>query len=74
MIEKEIKNKIRELPEYLKEEVLDFVEFLLAKHKYRKKEINKFKFNWEGGLSDIKDKFTSVELQHNFNNFSDNNY
>jgi len=60
MIEKEIKNKMGELPEHLKKEVLDFVEFLLAKHKYRKKEVNKFKFDWEGGLSDTKDRFTSL--------------
>ena len=24
----------------------------------------KFKFDWEGGLSEIKDKFTSIQLQH----------
>jgi len=24
----------------------------------------KFKFDWEGGLSDLKEKFTSVGLQH----------
>ena len=23
-----------------------------------------FKFNWEGGLSELKNKFSSVELQH----------
>jgi hypothetical protein len=24
----------------------------------------KFKFDWEGGLSDLKEQYTSVELQH----------
>lgn len=24
----------------------------------------RFKFDWEGGLSELKEKFTSVELQH----------
>lgn len=24
----------------------------------------KFKFDWEGGLSNLKEKYTSVELQH----------
>ncbi len=24
----------------------------------------KFKFDWEGGLSEIRDKFTSIQLQH----------
>ncbi len=27
-------------------------------------EAKKFKFDWEGGLSEIQEKFTSVELQH----------
>ncbi len=27
-------------------------------------EMKKFKFDWEGGLSEVKEKFTSVELQH----------
>lgn len=25
---------------------------------------SKFKFDWEGGLSNLKEKYTSVELQH----------
>ena len=25
---------------------------------------DKFKFDWEGGLSDLKKKYTSVSLQH----------
>lgn len=64
MIEREIELKIRELPENLKKEVLDYIEFLLEKYKGRKNRRKKFKFDWEGGLSDIGDKFTSVELQH----------
>jgi Uncharacterized conserved small protein len=64
MYEKEIEHKMQELPEDLRREVLDYVEFLLKK--YRGKEIGtrKFKFDWEGGLSEIRAKFTSVELQH----------
>ena len=62
--EKEISLKMRELPENLRREVLDYIEFLLKK--YRDKEIKKknFKFDWEGGLSELREKFTSVELQH----------
>ncbi|MHA1834161.1 MAG: hypothetical protein ACTSV7_09225 [Candidatus Baldrarchaeia archaeon] len=26
-----------------------------------------FKFDWEGGLEELKDKFSSVELQHKIN-------
>lgn len=29
-----------------------------------KEKQKKFKFDWKGGLSDLKEKFTSVELQH----------
>ena len=58
-----IKAKIEELPEDLEKELLDYIEFLL--HKYGNKTERKgFKFDWEGGLSDLKDKYTSVELQH----------
>ncbi len=55
--------KNQELPEHLKQEALDYIEFLLYKHKDQKTETNPFKFDWEGGLSELKDKFTSVELQ-----------
>lgn len=64
MYEKEIETKVRELPESLKKEVLDYIEFLLEKHRERKIKKKRFKFDWEGGLSDIRDEFTSVELQH----------
>jgi len=38
MYEREIELKIRELPENLKKEVLDYVEFLLEKYKRKKSE------------------------------------
>ncbi len=56
--EKEIEMKIRELPEDLRREVLDYMEFLLRKYKFRLKKPKKFKFNWEGGLSEIQQKFS----------------
>lgn len=62
--EKEMEKKIKELPIDLRKEVLDYVEFLLTKHKGSKSKTKNFKFDWEGGLAEIKDKFTSVELQH----------
>ena len=64
MYEKEIELKIQKLPEDLRREVLDYVEFLLNKYKEREKAKNKLGFDWEGGLSDLKEKFTSVKLQH----------
>jgi len=64
MYENEIDLKIRKLPEDLKREVLDYMEFLLKKHQVKKSVAKKFNFDWEGGLSGIREEFTSVELQH----------
>ena len=64
MYEKEIEVKIRELPDDLRREVLNYVEFLLTKYKSKETPAKKFKFDWEGGLSELREKFTSVELQH----------
>ena len=64
MYEKEIESKMRELPEDLRREILDYMEFLLKKYKSKKAEAKKFKFDWVGGLSELRGKFTSVELQH----------
>lgn len=63
MSDKGIKTMLDKLPIDLKKEVLDYIEFLLQK--YRKKPKNgKFKFDWEGGLSNLKKEYTSVQLQH----------
>ncbi len=64
MHEKEIELKIRELPEDLRREVLDYMEFLLKKYKDKENKTREFKFDWEGGLSELREKFTSVRLQH----------
>ena len=63
MDDKGMKTEIDKLPVDLKREVMDYIEFLLKKYgkKVRK---GKFKFDWEGGLSNLKKKYTSVELQH----------
>jgi hypothetical protein len=64
MHEKEIEVKIQKLPEDLRREVLDYVDFLLSRYQDRETARGKFKFDWEGGLSEIREEFTSVELQH----------
>lgn len=66
MYEKEIEVKMRELPEDLRRDVLDYMEILSRKYKGREAKAKKFKFDWEGGLSEIREKFTSVELQQRF--------
>ena len=58
-----IMEKLEELPDDLRREVLDYMDFLL--HKYGgRKDKGTFRFDWEGGLSHLKEKYTSVELQH----------
>ncbi len=57
---KSLEEMIKELPPDLRQEVEDFIEFLLKK---RKKKRKKLKQDWAGGLKDLKDKYTSLELQ-----------
>lgn len=57
----ELYKKIDELPDDLKKEVSDFIDFLIAKNKPTKL---KAKLDWIGGLKEFKDIYTSVELQH----------
>jgi hypothetical protein len=64
MHEKEIEAKLQKLPEDLRREVLDYMEFLLKKYKGTKSKAKKFRFDWEGGVSEMRGEFTSVELQH----------
>jgi len=54
--------KTAELPEELQREVADFVEFLSQRR--RRPLRRKLRLDWVGALSDLKDKYTSVELQH----------
>ena len=58
-----IQTKLNALPEELKNEVLDYIDFLITKYHKKEKKV-KLTFDWEGGLSDLKNKHTSVELQH----------
>lgn len=51
-----------ELPPETRQEVRDFVEFLLSKRKPRPS--RKPKLNWRGALRDLRDQYTSVTLQH----------
>lgn len=60
-----IQAKLDELSEELQRKVLDYIDFLIMKHyKYKEEKKGGLKFDWEGGLSDLKEKYTSVELQH----------
>lgn len=52
---------VENLPEELLQEVTDFVLFLLEK---RVRKSQPLKLDWRGGLSEFRDEFTSVDLQH----------
>nr|HID14905.1 DUF2281 domain-containing protein [Anaerolineae bacterium] len=53
---------IYKLPPETRQEVRDFVEFLLFKRKPRLS--RKPKLKWKGALKDLRDQYTSVTLQH----------
>lgn len=55
------------LPKKIQRQVLDYIEFLTTKYRKEKERSTSFKFDWEGGLSEIKKEYTSVELQHQAN-------
>ena len=59
---KTLEELIRELPPELRQEVADFVEFLLEK--YRKKGKGQLQLDWRGALRDLRNQYTSAELQH----------
>jgi hypothetical protein len=60
-----IEQKLNSLTDELRREVMDFIDFLLSKKRAGTKQAQTpFDFLWEGGLSDVKDKYSSVELQH----------
>jgi len=57
-----LEEKINNLPPGYRQEVEDFVEFILEKR--LKKKRGKPKFNWAGAAKDLRNKYSSVELQH----------
>ncbi|MDI3545092.1 MAG: hypothetical protein PWP68_509 [Rikenellaceae bacterium] len=59
---KTLESLIKQLPRELQEEVIDFIEFLIAK-KQKKKKGTKLKQNWAGELEEYRNKYTSLELQ-----------
>jgi len=56
-----IENRFRQLPPDLQKEVIDFIEFLLARKVL--KEQKKPQLQWISGLEDFSEEFTALELQ-----------
>lgn len=63
MLATAIEARLRELPEEKQQEVLDYIDFLSRRYK-QPSEKPGFSFSWAGGLADLKETFTAVELQH----------
>jgi len=59
---KSLEELVKTLPPDLKEEVRDFVEFLVERRSRRLHK--KPRLEWAGALRDLRDQYTSVELQH----------
>ncbi len=59
---KPLEEMVRELPIERQAEVRDFVKFLLAKQRSRPR--LQPQFDWAGALKDMREKYTSVDLQH----------
>jgi len=53
---------VKELPPELHRAAEDFLESLLSKRSRKRKAA--LKLDWRGGLRDLRDRYTSVELQH----------
>ena len=61
--------KYETLPVGAQKQVETFIEFLskTTPTKSVRSAKRRFKFDWAGGLADLKDRFTAVELQHHIN-------
>ena len=57
-----LEEKIKSLPPEYKQEVQDFIEFILEKR--LKKQRKKPEFDWAGAMKDLRNQYTSVDLQH----------
>jgi len=68
---KALEKKISMLPPELNREVEDFIEFLIEKRLKRPK--GKPKFKWAGSLKEMREQYTSVELQHKISDWRTEN-
>ncbi|MDX2043839.1 MAG: DUF2281 domain-containing protein [Acidobacteriota bacterium] len=60
-----IQEKVQQLSPQNQAEVIDFVDFLLSKEKTKVRK--KMTLDWAGGLKDLRDQYTSIELQNQAN-------
>jgi hypothetical protein len=60
-ISEELIELIKQLPPELKEEVRDFIEFLIEKRGLKKG--GKLRQDWTGALEEYRDQYSSLDLQ-----------
>jgi hypothetical protein len=59
-----------DLSKHIQHQLIEYAEFLLGKYgknKKSKKNGMKLSFSWENGLKELKNNFSSVDLQHKIN-------
>ena len=61
---KQINKKIKNVPPHLLPEIMDYIDFLINKYGTASKEKRPFNFSWQGGLTEISNIYSSVDLQH----------
>ena len=59
--EESIDDKIQSLPTEIRREIVEYVESLVEMYSRHR---NKFLFDWEGKLKNLRNRMSSVELQH----------
>ena len=59
---KSVEELFNQLPPESQHEVRDFIEFLLEKVRARPR--RQPQFGWAGALEDLRDQYSSVDLQH----------
>lgn len=56
-----LEERMKELPPELRQEVEDFIEFLVKKR--AQKQGRKLRQDWAGAIKEFRDRYTSLELQ-----------
>lgn len=68
---KSMEELFRQLPPESQREVRDFIEFLIAKQESRSR--RQPQFDWAGALEEMRDQYSSVDLQHQITNWRSDN-
>jgi len=60
----DLENRLRNLPEDLRRQILDHMEFLMSRYQPKTVRARKSRFDWAGALAEYAGRYTAVELQH----------